>query len=182
MSKTTSFNHSTLLSIPNTQVLWNFLGGSDGAKCYSPSNDFLDVSVAQSFEWFPTSCKSDAGLGKHAMDTGEDDNARRLFKSSKSPETKESFLSSLQTPVMIVAKSASSVYRSSGLTNRRPSRHRISTQKELRLENRIIRLWDNHELFSNLRSGKSGKLIVTPLFGRAFTKLFRESRQLAEYV
>lgn len=64
-----------------------------------------------------------------------------------------------------------------GLTNIRPSRNRRPSPVEARLENRVVRLWDSYEVFATVTSGR---LAVTPLFGRTFSELFRLSKTMAE--
>lgn len=70
-------------------------------------------------------------------------------------------------------------YVLSGLTNVRPSRHRMVTPFELHLDDRINRLWGNYRTFASASSKGFG---VTPLFGRTLSELFRQSRQIAENV
>lgn len=71
----------------------------------------------------------------------------------------------------------SPAYILSGLTNVRPSRHRMATPFEQRLDDRINRLWGNYKTFASASSKGFG---VSPLFGRTLSELFHQSRQMAE--
>jgi hypothetical protein len=79
----------------------------------------------------------------------------------------------------IAAYSVPTAHMLSGLTNIRPSRHRVATPFERYLDNRINRLWGDYKTFA---SASSKGLGVSPLFGRTLSELFRQSRQMAENV
>lgn len=71
----------------------------------------------------------------------------------------------------------------SGLTGLQPSRDREMLLKAY-LEHRVARLWDSDEAFAMAakfaKPTTSRSVVVTALFGRTFSELFRSSRNLAK--
>jgi hypothetical protein len=179
MSRATSSDYSTRLSTPNAQQLLGLQPVSDVVVDRNMPRSFSDTSRNQISEWFQTCYEYDANFDGDAMNRGDTDNAQRLFECLYTPEKTKFDLIPLHTPIQVTKTPVLPTHMLLGLTNLQPSRRRMSTPKEERLENRIIRLWDSEEAFASASSGRS---IVTPLFGRTFSELFRWSRQLAEDV